>query len=469
MLVSSVVKRVLRSAIIGYLFLFSLVQFASAQEQPVRVFLRFSGSEADVEALSQSATRFRAPILEETDIAFAGTAEMDEVYTQCREAIGVGPVENWECRVEAARRLSMDELLEVGAVVMGEGAYELTLTVWDTASNTRVYESFVEVHADSVASAGRAGLAALAERYLCYAGWEDHCGDLVPSNLPGDESATVLPTHGRLEVLDVTPSPVTVFVDGREVGIAPGQFLDLPLAEVEVTLRATGYYDLTQMVTLTAERMAELHGQILQPYPATLAIECNVEEAEVRVSDELVGMTLGGEPIQFQVSPGEQVVTVSRYGYVPARLFVNLVPGTTTAIEVNLDQDYTSRIEDSKDGDALGSVILLSTGAGLVAFGFVWDLATRETVDEFRTLSDSCQTSCSDSNTDRLYELQSSLETDKIVVGVTMGVGAAAILTAFLWRMIDDNASSSPSWASHEVVTPYVSQSGAGISLDLTW
>ena len=307
----------------------------TAQDQAERLFIRFSGTEQQIEALERAASRFRGPILQALSVQFAGTAEMDEVYSQCREAMGVAPAEERECQMEAARRLSMDLVFEIAISELGREHWELTLQVWDPHRNTLTSDLFVEVEGEALALAARTGLTALASRYLCSTGLDTHCGASGVQN--GGPVVDTRPVRGRLEIIGVEPSPVRVFVDGVEVGTAPSQFLELPLGQVEVTLRAPGYEDLTRTVTLTEERMEELRGLTLDPLPATLVVTCNVEGADVEVDGRSVGTTRGGGSVSFEVEPGRRSVRASREGYIEETQRVELSPGGSTSVDFELE------------------------------------------------------------------------------------------------------------------------------------
>ena len=310
----------------------------AAQEQTEKLFVRFNGTERQIEALDGAANRFRSPILTALSVQFAGTAEMDEVFSQCREAMGVAPTEERECQMEAARRLSMDLVFEVEINELGRDHWELSLEVWDPHQNMLTADLFVEVEGESIERAARTGLAALASRYLCSTGVEAHCGDLESAGAQtGVPTVDNRPVRGRLEIIGVDPSPVAVFVDGVEVGTAPGQFLALPLGRVEVTLRAPGYEDQMRNVTLTEERMEVLRDLSLEPLPATLVVTCNVEGANVEVDGRSVGTTRGGDAVSFEVESGRRTVRASREGYIEQSERVELSPGGRTSLSFELE------------------------------------------------------------------------------------------------------------------------------------
>jgi len=337
----------------------------AAQDQSEKLFVRFNGTEQQVEALESAASRFRGPILSALSVQFAGTAEMDEVFAQCREAMGVAPTEERDCQMEAARRLSMDLVFEISMSELGREEWELTLQVWDPHRNMLTEDLFVEVEGESLERAARTGLAALASRYLCSAGVEAHCGDLRSSvRQTGSPVIDSRPVRGRLEIIGVDPSPVAVFVDGVEVGTAPGQFLALPLGRVEVTLRAPGYQDLTRQVDLTEEDMEVLSSLALVPLPATLALTCNVEGAEIRVDGRAEGQTRGGGTVSLTLGPGSRRVSVTRPGYSSFERTVDLTAGSSSSIDVTLEVELAPEPEPvASNSGAPSGFVRISAGS----------------------------------------------------------------------------------------------------------
>ena len=341
---------------------------ARAQDTATRVYLRFVGEHAD--DLSSASVRFQQPLLRELSIGFAGTAEMEAVYAQCAVATGTSVAEQRECELRAARRIMVDEVIEIEASEPARGTFEFVLQVWSPESNQMNHADFVEVEAESASAAVRTGLPALAWSYLCWKGREAHCtavgAPVVADSGPGE--AQVLPTTGRLEIMNVTPAPVAVLVDGREVGTAPGQFLELPLGQVEVTLRTPGYEDLTRTVNLTTERMEELNGLSLTPLPATLAVTCNVEGAEIRVDGRTEGQTRGGATVSLSLEAGRRRVTVSRSGYTSFERTLDLIAGSSSSVDVTLEVELAPEPEPTvtprpTSSGAPGGFVRISAGS----------------------------------------------------------------------------------------------------------
>ena len=329
--------RVFTSVVAALFVLAAFAISALAQSPTSRVYLRFAGEHTD--ELSSASVRFQQPILREQSVEFAGTAEMEQVYSQCATDLGVNASEERECQLQAARRIMVEEVIEISMSSPTRGTYELVIEVWSPDSNGLVHADYVEVEAESLSGAVRSGLPALARSYLCWTGQEAHCSavgtPIATSGNPTDPH--VLPSTGRLEIMNVTPAPVAILVDGREVGTAPGQFLNLPLGRVEVTLRAPGYEDLTRTLTLTAERMEELNGLALEPLPATLTLTCNVEGAEIRIDGRAEGQTRGGRTVSLTLGPGSRRVSVTRSGYSSFERTVDLTAGSSLSIEVILE------------------------------------------------------------------------------------------------------------------------------------
>ncbi len=148
---------------------------AIAQEKEARVFLRFTGETKSATEVAQQQNRFEATVLEAGGVAFAGSKEMETVFAQCREDIGVSPMVERECSLQAARRVFVEHVLEIEANPGAAGHYELTLTVWDPDNNARVHVSFVETQDKRLRTAAREALPQLAANYLCFRGKHAYC------------------------------------------------------------------------------------------------------------------------------------------------------------------------------------------------------------------------------------------------------------------------------------------------------
>ena len=141
---------------------------------------------------------------------------------------------------------------------------------------------------------------------------------------------------GQLEVIGVQPSPVSVLINGYDMGIAPGQFQNLPVGKVKVTLRALGYQDHTVELRLKKGDLTELNGVRLEAMPAILAVSCNISGAKIEVNGQVKGTTVGGQVVEVQVPPGSLSVRVGRKGYKSHREKPTLASGVRVAIKVDL-------------------------------------------------------------------------------------------------------------------------------------
>jgi formylglycine-generating enzyme required for sulfatase activity len=168
---------------------------------------------------------------------------------------------------------------------------------------------------------------------------------------------------GRLEVIRTQPPIVTVLVNGREVGTAPNQFGALPLGEVTVTLRAPGHSDLTQQLTLRADTMTELVGATLEALPGVLSITSNIDGARVEVNGRAAGETATGQGVEVEVPAGAAVVRVTRDGYDPQQVTVQLPAGGRQRLDVPLTAAPTTLAIDTPPRQARGDMVTVPAGA----------------------------------------------------------------------------------------------------------
>ena len=291
----------------------------SAQDSASRVFLRYTGTDAQVAALEGARLRFEREIHRASEVQFAGTTEMDAVYADCREAVGVGSSEERECQLQAARRIFVEHVIDVGIGRVRRGQYELTIETWDPDANTRVHGDFVEVEADTLDEAARAGMGLLAHSYLCSIGVRASChvnaaAQSPDAVAPASPAAALSGGEGRLVIEDVRPAPVSVLVNGVLIGQGPGEFDGLPTGEVELTLTADGYEDASSVVALSGFQVYQLTGVSLEPLSlGRLVIEdVQPEHVEVRVNGQLLGQG-PGEFGELPIGPVE--VTLSAEGF----------------------------------------------------------------------------------------------------------------------------------------------------------
>jgi hypothetical protein len=133
--------------------------------EPLRAFLRFSGSDDITTVLADERARFEAPITRDGDVSFAGSADMDVVLASCRQSIGVSVTAERECQLKAARRLSFEQLLDIRLDRSGS-EWRISLDVW-TDNGEKVYSAFADITAKGARDAAKQGLPTLADQYLC--------------------------------------------------------------------------------------------------------------------------------------------------------------------------------------------------------------------------------------------------------------------------------------------------------------
>lgn len=293
-----------------------------------RVLLAFTGSANDIATLEAAAARFQGPVLELTDVRFAGDKEKDKLYAACGADLGVSAETRRDCQLAAANRAYVAQVLEISAQADGKNAWELTLQVWDPIANELIYTSVTSVPGKTLKLAARDGLATLAQQYVCWRGIERACG----ASLTGFDTG-----RGRLEISDVTPSPVTVLVNGVELGPAPNHFRNLPIGEVTLTLRQAGYKDLTRTIALAEDAPLALAGLALEPLPSVLEVTVNAENVPVFIDGQRRGTVGRGGVLEIAVDSGELQVAVGGGGWTVHRERVRLSPGARHALKIELE------------------------------------------------------------------------------------------------------------------------------------
>lgn len=265
-------------AVIVLLFATSV---ASAQEDGrARVYLRYEGKlAAKVEPLSML---FEGPILEVGVVEFAGTKDMDSVYADCRGELGVGATEDRECRLQAARRVFVDEFIEITATKTDSNTAMLTLTVWSPESNAKIFGALVEPEAESFNEGVQLGLGELAGKYLCFRGVVERCpskGDPVATNGSGDGGKVIniqhninSPTNGERVVLSESP----LSGESRQVTFKPH----------EDGHWALHYPDNTVACELPCTRWVEVASEV---YVRGISEEDSKEVSRILVPDRLGG------------------------------------------------------------------------------------------------------------------------------------------------------------------------------------
>ena len=139
-----------------------------------------------------------------------------------------------------------------------------------------------------------------------------------------------------VHVVGVTPSPATFYVNGQEVGLAPGQ-VEVPAGvATSVELRSPGYAPWTRTVTVEAGEVERVSNVTLVALPATLELTANVQGGEILVDGSVVGSTLLNRAVTVSVPSGDLQVSVRLDGYDEYRTQLTLAPGSTHSLTATL-------------------------------------------------------------------------------------------------------------------------------------
>ncbi len=157
--------------VLMFLLLLPAAAWAQEDAEQTRLFLHFEGDSATV--LEDAKHRFVAAVTPE-GFAIAETVETEALLVDCRGQIGVSATAERECRLQAARRIFVDQVLVLAMRSDGD-VHELTLEAVDPDSNSNVFTTFAEVHHKDPAHAAKEGLRILANGYLCFRGRAAYC------------------------------------------------------------------------------------------------------------------------------------------------------------------------------------------------------------------------------------------------------------------------------------------------------
>ena len=169
-------------------------------------------------------------------------------------------------------------------------------------------------------------------------------------------------TTATLRVELVEPAVATVFIGGRERGTTASPLAGIAPGEVEVVLRAEGYRERRERVTLEADQETVLAAMCLEALPATLTVTANILGAEIVVDGAVVGTTTG-EADAFELAPTAKQLEVRRSGYAPFAQRLSLRPGSTEEVRANL-----SRVQAAP---AAPAAVLSSGATGGCLAGYV--------------------------------------------------------------------------------------------------
>jgi formylglycine-generating enzyme required for sulfatase activity len=255
-----------------------------------------------------------------------------EVETLMRECVEdrSNPSFVRECDLSLARG-QVNYVFLVGAEQDGAD-WVFRLTALSPASAGAVWQRVELAAGSSALRAARDRCSLLANDFLTQQGFVDS----QPSTNNG--AAVVEPDAlpAVVHVVSVTPSPSTMVVDGREVGLAPGQFEVPAGVATPIELRSPGYSPWSRTVTVAAGGTERLQNISLAALPATLQVTANVQGAEVVVDGAVVGTTVLNRAVSVNVPSGSRQLTVRLDGFDEYRTSVTLAPGAAQSLTAAL-------------------------------------------------------------------------------------------------------------------------------------
>lgn len=224
---------------------------------------------------------------------------------RAREDALVSPTELREAQLREARRSFAALAVELNLSAVGRGRWLASIAVFDTSTSEGIHTDteLLEGHEDAIGAA-QVGVDALARRMVN--------APAITSRERGQQAR-----GGSLEIVDVTPTPLTVRVNGRDAGFAPGLLVDLPIGPVRIELGAPGYQTLEQEMTLSAGSVTRLAGANLEPAVASWSITADRAGASIAIDGVEVSRTQEGSPVAIEVPLNASLITVSLTGYVP--------------------------------------------------------------------------------------------------------------------------------------------------------
>jgi hypothetical protein len=199
------------------------------------------------------------------------------------------------------------------------------------------------VEADA-AKAAYGACESLAKDFACEQGVERACsgsgfggGPLLGADAAGttgEGTPRAAPRRvnvSALDVFDVVPTEVAVWIDGKESGTSANQVTGIPPGEHEVTLKATGYFDDSQRITFVAGKAAVVQGVRLKKTTSSLVVTMG-EPAEATV---LVGGRERGRSgaSLAGIAPGATEVVIRAPGYRDRREQVAFVADEEARVE----------------------------------------------------------------------------------------------------------------------------------------
>ncbi|NUN14200.1 MAG: PEGA domain-containing protein [Myxococcales bacterium] len=140
------------------------------------------------------------------------------------------------------------------------------------------------------------------------------------------------PRDGKIVILSTTVG-AEIRIDGQSFGLVPNEEpIAVAPGEHEVLLIKRGYADFVQLVEVRPGKTVELEIDLIAVDGILRAETPGIEDAAVRVNGQIVGST----PFDGLVPAGDQVITISKPGYVDFEQKISFGAGSVEELTVNL-------------------------------------------------------------------------------------------------------------------------------------
>jgi len=311
-------------SVVGLALLCSLISASAAHAQVQTFFVNEPAASEQREAMELCRDRFTAALVRVGGFRANQDAVTQQSVTDCLGETASATAKR-ECEVSMAnievdfvflptvRRLGNQWNWSIKALSPAQGAAQ----VWGGDGSS------IEADASKAAYDACEGLA---KEFACEQGVERACsgsgfggGPLLGADTSGTTSEGIARAAPRrvnvsaLDVFDVVPTEVAVWIDGKESGTSASQVTGIPPGEHEVVLKATGYFDQSQRVAFEAGKASVVQGVRLKKTTASLIVTmADPSEATVLVGGRergRSGMSLAG------IAPGTTTIVVRAPGY----------------------------------------------------------------------------------------------------------------------------------------------------------
>jgi len=315
-----------------FAFMLILVPPSAWAQSPVASFFSQLDPQGNVEAAGHCLRSFSGELLA-AGLVERPSAEMETIMRDCVEDLS-NPTFAQQCDLSVARG-QVNYVFIVGAQQDGED-WLFYIQALSPMMAGAVWQRDALTTASSSLRAARDVCGALALNFLVqeeFVATSDVAGSrgngvLVPP-APADLPAVV-------HVVSVTPSPASLYINGQEAGLAPGQFEVPAGVATALELRSPGYTSWTQTITVVAGAIERVSSVTLVALPATLQLTANVQGGEIVVDGAVVGSTILNRSVSVSVPSGNRQVSVRLEGFDEYRSQVTLAPGATQSLTATL-------------------------------------------------------------------------------------------------------------------------------------